>query len=317
MKLLSIVIPIYNVELYLEKCLESITSQINSYNDQEIEVILVNDGSLDNSKNIAKKYSEKFDYITLISQENKGLSEARNHGLEISKGKYVWFLDSDDWIAEQSLNNILEIIKKDQVEVIIVGLGEYKNGQLIKEFIPGNNQNGMNVLRDQNYFVGAVVYVMNISFLKKNKLKFYKGIYHEDEEFTNRMLYLAKNIESINKLIYCVNVREGSITRSSNPKKSFDLLIVISQLHLFMQNVEEKDIYYNRIGLLFNNALNNLKSATKQDKKRFDEQYSNNFNFIKKYLIKSDKLTYKIEGWLLSCTFVKPTLMYNILSYFK
>lgn len=317
MKLLSIVIPIYNVELYLEKCLQSITSQINSYNEQEIEIILVNDGSLDSSENIAKKYSEEFKYITLVSQENMGLSEARNNGLEVSKGKYVWFLDSDDWIAEQSLNNIIETIKKNEVEIIVIGLGEYKDGQLIKEFIPENNQNGISILRDKNYFVGAVVYIMNISFLKKNNLKFYKGIYHEDEEFINRMLYVAKNIVRVDRLVYCVNVREGSITRSSNPKKSFDLLIVILQLHLFMQSVEEKYIYYNRIGLLFNNALNNLKTATKQDKKSFDVQYKNDFNFIKRYLIKSDKLAYKIEGIFLYFPFMKPTFIYNILSYFK
>ena len=99
--LLSIIVPMYKVEEFLPKCIDSI---INQKFNSEIEINLVNDGSPDNSEKIARQYAEKDNRIKVISQTNQGLSAARNRGLKESKGEYVWFIDSDDWITPDSLS---------------------------------------------------------------------------------------------------------------------------------------------------------------------------------------------------------------------
>jgi glycosyltransferase involved in cell wall biosynthesis len=313
--ILSIVVPVYNVYHYIEKCLDSILLQ--SAEVSKFEIVIVNDGSTDNSLELCKRYGRLYTNVFVIDQKNKGLSEARNIGLEASKGQYIWFVDSDDYIANGSLNLILQSIEKSKKDVIVIGLGEFKEEKLIKSFIPPKIEKGIELLKDSNFFVGAVVYIMNIEFLSINNLRFYRGIFHEDEEFTNRMLYLAKNIVSLKELIYCVNVREGSITRSSNPKKSFDMLIVIGELYGFSQSKEDKTIFFNRIGLLFNNALYNLRNSEEIDKKTFNIEYSKRFPFVKKCLLKSDRLIYKVEGLLLYVPALKPTFIYKFLSLFK
>lgn len=311
--ILSVIIPIFNVELYLDKCLQSFTSQMLNFD--EVEIILVNDGSTDDSLQICKQYKENFKNFILIDQVNLGLSAARNNGLAIASGQYAWFVDSDDWVTDESISKIINKLLSSETDVVVVGLGEFKNEKLVKTFITNTKFNGIDVLRDPDFFVGAVVYIMNVDFLKTNDLIFYEGIYHEDEEFTNRMLYLAKGIKFINEIIYCVNLREGSITRSINIKKSFDMLIVISELYMFMKTIEHKDVFYNRIGLLFNNALFNLKYATLSDIRKFDDLYKSNFNYINKCLMKSNRFVYRVEGLLLFI--LKPSLTYRVLSFFK
>ena len=109
---LSIILPVYNVQNYLNQCLTSIVSQLT----EEVELIAINDGSTDNSLDILKEYSKKYT-ITIICQENKGLSEARNIGLNRAKGSFVWFVDSDDFIDSRSVERILAYTKEKNVDV--------------------------------------------------------------------------------------------------------------------------------------------------------------------------------------------------------
>lgn len=107
--LLSIVVPIYNVENYLEDCLESIVEQ--GFQEEELEVICVDDGSNDDSLNIAKKYSIQYPYITVISKKNGGVASARNVGLKNATGKYIAFIDSDDFIVPRCYKQCIEIME--------------------------------------------------------------------------------------------------------------------------------------------------------------------------------------------------------------
>lgn len=111
---LSIIIPIYNVESYLKRCLDSIVNQ----NSNNIEVIMINDGSTDNGPIIAEQYSRQYENFYLINQENKGLSGARNTGISASKGDYLWFVDSDDYIANDAVDKILDAIEVSKADII-------------------------------------------------------------------------------------------------------------------------------------------------------------------------------------------------------
>lgn len=121
---LSIIIPIYNVEKYLSDCLNSVINQKKS--DLTYEIIIVNDGTPDNSLKIAEDYAKSHNNITIISQENQGLGGARNTGLKAASGDYVWFIDSDDWINLNSLL-ILEPFLKLQLDAITFGAADFIN----------------------------------------------------------------------------------------------------------------------------------------------------------------------------------------------
>ena len=118
MLFLSIIIPIYNVEPYIGRCIESILSQITESVDS-VEVIMVNDGTQDGSMDIVKLQISGSPFVTVINQENKGLSCARNAGLDLAKGKYVWFVDSDDWLLPEAVSRVIDVVRRcDGVDMI-------------------------------------------------------------------------------------------------------------------------------------------------------------------------------------------------------
>ena len=120
---LSIIIPIYNVEKYIQKTLVSIFSQY--FQKESVEIIVVNDGTKDNSMSIVNEFAVKFDNLKIINQENQGLSVARNTGLKASRGKYVWFFDSDDWVEYDSLPFLLKHLEHSDKDVLMCKIREY------------------------------------------------------------------------------------------------------------------------------------------------------------------------------------------------
>lgn len=145
---LSVIIPVYNLEKYIERCLDSLTSQI----DDEMEIIVVDDGSTDDSLNICKKY-KKSRNIMVFSQENQGVSAARNKGLELASGQYVIFIDGDDWIQKSSLQKVMKIIDGQSPDVIVLGFSvDYENGEVIN-FFDGSNR----ILTDKGEILEALL----------------------------------------------------------------------------------------------------------------------------------------------------------------
>ena len=126
-KLVSIIVPVYNVEKYLSKCIDSILAQ--TY--KNLEIILVDDGSKDNSGTICDEYSKKDKRIKIIHKPNGGISDVRNHGLKIATGDYIGFVDSDDYIAEDMFETLVSLLEKNDADISIVSFYEYYNGKLI------------------------------------------------------------------------------------------------------------------------------------------------------------------------------------------
>jgi len=197
--ILSIVLPVYNVSEYVEKCIRSVYAQsldINTY-----EVIVVNDGATDNSLEICEKLQIEFPMLKIISQENRGLSGARNTGLLNCVGEYVWFVDSDDWIERDCLTNILNSLKIVKAEVFWMGHNVVLNEEIIKSNIPV-------VLRapitGEEFFISHLnnlffiwKFIYQRKFLIKNNLNFFEGILYEDLEFTPRALLRAQKCRII------------------------------------------------------------------------------------------------------------------------
>lgn len=223
--ILSIIIPVYNVEKYISKTLDSIFSQY--YTDDKIEVIIINDGTPDNSMEIVKKYICPNTNLIIINQKNQGLSVARNTGLKYAKGKYVWFVDSDDWIEKGCLVNIINNLNFRNVDVFIYKIREYdENGHVLLErkFVNNDSEHhctGADVVmylpHHQTKYTPMQMYIIKRAFLIDNNLWFVPNIYHEDIDFAPRMLVKTDDVVYVPQVSYCYLRRSsGSIT--SNEK---------------------------------------------------------------------------------------------------
>ena len=299
---LSIVIPVYNTEPYLDACLASCLKQDVDLSDYEL--VIVNDGTKDNAMAIAERFAKEYPNITIISQENAGLSAARNAGLVVSKGDYVWFVDSDDCIDKKALPLIFNKIE-DKPDVICLQ-AKRSDTYVLRNVFSGNVSNGHDVLlHDFSDWDRCVPYfVFNRQFLDNQVLRFFVGIFHEDDEFTPRALFFAEKVSVIDTPMYYYLVKtDNTITKSSNPKKSYDNITVAESLSDFKEkHVKAEDIkqvFDNHISLIINNTLANIKDFDDDTKRDF-----NRFLGTKKHLFislrRSNKLKYRLEYVLFS-----------------
>ena len=171
----SIVIPVYNVEDYIERCLESIKKQTF----KDYEVIVVNDGTKDNSMEIVNKYPFK-----IINQENQGLSAARNNGAKKAKGEYILFLDSDDYLEKNTLKEVNKVIEKDTDLVRFQIKEVYDDGKVIEyneqAFKNLNGEEAFSHIVNYHFIENAWCYAINRKYYEKEKFSFAKGTIHED-----------------------------------------------------------------------------------------------------------------------------------------
>lgn len=259
----SIIVPMYNVENYIQECIESIINQ----SLKEIEIIVVNDGSTDNS--IKKLECIKDNRIKIINKQNGGLSSARNEGLKVANGQYLIFIDSDDFLISDDcleemynniLNNKLDILSsnaklyyEDRDKYIKTNKGlTYTENQImsIDEFIE----------KSQNCDIApSCFYMYRTNFLKNNNLLFKEGIYHEDELFTYRTLLRTKKIYVSNDYFYAYRQREGSITScKNNAKRGTDLINICLELDKDFEKIENETIKLILYKRGFNMILENI-----------------------------------------------------------
>ena len=229
--MLSIIIPIFNAEKYLEKCIDSILEQRYT----EYELILVDDGSIDKSAQMCDEYADKDNRVIVIHKENGGLSDARNTGVKVTKGEYIFFIDSDDFLDDnKALEKIVNRLKKSNADVLNFGFKKYYANE-DKEYnyfkIDKNmpieyckDEKGFEFLMQNSlYIASAWNKVIRRQLFEKSDLSFKKGIYSEDIDWCARLLIVAKKFDFINESFYCYRQREGSISKSISNKNLKDL----------------------------------------------------------------------------------------------
>lgn len=215
---LSLIVPVYNGEKYLKRCLASILK--NNFNQNKWEVIFVNDGSSDESLNILLEYENKIKNIKIISQENKGLSAARNVGIREAKGEYLCFLDCDDSIEENFLSDILNLLEKNKVDLIIFGMQRRTNDEKIYlKKIPLKDS-----ISDLLYNSYACNKVIRKELMINNNIYFPIKKYYEDAHTIPKLFFLSKNIIYLDKIYYNYYLNEGSITQKRDDERLFHLL---------------------------------------------------------------------------------------------
>jgi len=235
----SIIIPVYNVESYLEECLDSIF--VHQEISCPIEVIVVNDGSTDGSLNILNEYKKQHDFI-LITQENLGIGCARNTGINAATGRYLLFIDSDDYLVPDSLDSLLVYLAVSNVDIVEY---DYKIFNKSKRSYDLNNKlppiveygRGQDVFSvwEKNGFYRPMVWTRAVSreMIVSNKLYFYTGMFHEDEEWSPKIYAYAASVRYLPIVIYVYRIRESSCMANKTLKHYMDLLKCVDSLSEF------------------------------------------------------------------------------------
>lgn len=240
---LSIIIPVYNVEAYVRRTLESVFNTTALTN--QFEVIVVNDGTRDGSMGIVRSFEDQPN-ITILEQENQGLSAARTKGLSVAKGEYVWFIDSDDALINDGVGVVLRLLaEKKETEVLMFPiLWVYDNaekGQMDYLFEREIELEGKEAIKDRKIGVGIVPrYVFKRSLFNHKWLYFPKGIIHEDEYFGTVLVCLAKRIRVLKEHVYIYYLRTGSIMSSLSVHSSDSLVTIHKLLIRFMRGALDR-----------------------------------------------------------------------------
>lgn len=299
MKKLSIIVPVYNVERYIEECLSSLLIQTLD----NIEIIIVNDGSTDKSIDLIRKFDDE--RVIIIDKENEGVSVARNVGLKVSSGEYITFVDSDDFINDRnSYKEMYEIAKRDGTD-IVAGNAIYYYSDGSKEImnrsecfyeksIMNNEEFLLKSLQTKRVFSPVWLNIYKRSLIFDNSIYFKEGILHEDELFIPKVLLKAKNKVSIyEKNFYMYRQRKGSIMNSNNSvKRTKDKFYVATELNSMVNEIGsdmlkfEFNNYIIRfiIYAIYVGRINNIPDEIKKI------LYTNNAQGILKFKIKLIKI---------------------------
>lgn len=218
--LLSVIVPVYNAAPYLKRCIESITNQ--TY--KNLEIILVDDGSKDNSYSICKSFADKDSRIVLTQQANAGSSVARNTGLDLATGQYIAFIDSDDYVRSDMFQKMIDFAIKNKLEVVECGLTSTKNNSNIDSnskphtFIETREEAMERLIREKNWSVWRRIYKKNVV----SDLRFIPGKIHQDVFFTVDVIDNISRQGYISNQFYIYNTENESITRSAYSLKKLD-----------------------------------------------------------------------------------------------
>lgn len=222
--LVSVIVPIYNVEQYLEECFESIKNQ--SY--ENIEIILVDDGATDSSGKIADRLAKNHKKTQVIHKKNGGLSDARNAGMKIAKGEYITFVDSDDMISVDFIDTLLNLAVSTGADI-----AQGNNSRKIEGLSKGSKQTA--TLTGNDAFVALMKYktisptawgkLYKASLFRDNAIEFPVGRIHEDTAVLYKLIYLAANVSCINTVLYFYRMNDNSIMTASYTERHYSSVV--------------------------------------------------------------------------------------------
>lgn len=273
----SVIVPVYNVEKYLEKCLNSLVNQTL----ENIEIIIVNDGTKDNSEEIIKKFMDKYpNKIIYLKKENGGLSDARNFGIPYAKGEYIAFLDSDDYVEKNIYKEMYDLAKKENSDMVECDfIWEYPNK--IREDI-GQVYNGKKEMLEKVRVV-AWNKLIKRSILEKTQIQFPKGLRYEDVEFTYKLIPHLNKVSFLKKPYIHYIQRENSISNSQNERTKEIFTVLDNVIDYYKKNnfydeyKDELEYIYARY-LLCSSLLRMVKIKDKVIRKKMLEKTWENLN---------------------------------------
>lgn len=260
--LVSIIVPIYNVESYLERCLRSIINQ--TY--KNIEILCIDDGSTDNSSIICESFKKEDLRIKVIHKENGGLSDARNVGLNNASGKWVLYVDSDDYIELDAVEKLLQCTDNQDIDIVVGVAKEIEDGKIVRYLNHKNLSNAkyqskeyiLKSIRNNEFYAPAWLNLYRKDFLLKEKLFYCKGLLYEDVELLPKLFLRASSVYYIDYPFYNYIKRLGSIMTNSKIEKSqFSAKYIIKEWYSTITQIEDVELrktmisFFVRISLVF------------------------------------------------------------------
>lgn len=294
--MLSIIIPVYNTELYLRECLDSILNQtIKGY-----EIIIINDGSVDGSKKIIMEYCKAFNNILYFEQENSGQGTARNIGIEKSSGKYLYFMDSDDYLVSGKLKEMLEFVNHENLDAV------FFDGDSFLHERPEEKLQGFDYVRTKEYgryesgeqllaslsqrnevIISPCLYIVKSDVIKENNLLFPDRIKHEDEYFTLSVFLYIKSCYHSKEIVFMRRLRQNSTMTNTNKIPSLNGYTKVLEFfdntytnHIFKSEDGEK-AYFKKINQLVKAAFRTYSQV--EDKTQAKDNYLQLKKMAEKY----------------------------------
>lgn len=257
----SIIVPVYNVKDYLDACVSSAVRQ--TYSD--IEIILVDDGSTDGSGQICDNYALNYDNVMVIHKANGGLSSARNAGIDVAKGEFLLFLDGDDYLEEDATEVLVRTERQTDADIV---QGQFGNGESLQKECTFHTTvcAGKEAFLSENWHVAAWAKLYKREVW--GNLRFTEGIIHEDYDIMYRLVYNIPKIAMINKRVYIVNERPGSITRSVADAKKYVLISIDEDKIKFYQEQNDEKLLDMAYTAYYGNLLTLYKIERKREIKR-------------------------------------------------
>ena len=313
---LSVIIPCYNIALYIERTVSSIISQ--SFND--LEILLINDGSTDNTLDCLKELAEKDSRIQIISQENKGVSSARNAGLAKAQGDWILFVDGDDWIEPEIFSDFLSV-DLSSIDILIFGFILHKPHGKNVLYMPPSDVRNIFI----SYVLGHRLIIpcmfFRRSLIVENSLHFDEQTYYgEDKEFMMKALLLSHGVLNIQKIEYHYDMtRNSSATNQSKyNERQLTLLFAIDRVVNFVSrygNAEEQE------AIAVHNAINTLyvykrylRLATSEQRNKYDSMFLGRIESAFKISPHISKNRYIVLFYLLKIVYsISPSIFQRIL----
>ena len=283
-RLISIIIPVYNVEEYIEQCIQSVINQ--TY--KKLEIILIDDGSIDKSGKICDVYADRDKRIIVIHKENGGLSDARNKGIDIASGEYITFVDSDDYVEDSFIEDLYTTLINNNAEMSICNIIKVNDkGEKIENigFAEDELVNGKKILKGicehKNVIESIVAWnkMYSKDFFRENRYP--KGRIHEDEFLTYKILYYAKKVAITNKFLYYYRQNDNSITGKKFNVKRLDFLEALEERLKFYHNHNEEYLYNKTFEMI----MSVIREFYIKVKKYIDNSMDIQRALIKKYRI--------------------------------
>lgn len=299
----SIIVPVYNVEQYLKDCIESILKQSFS----NYEILLINDGSTDQSGLICDEYALSEPKIISFHKENGGLSDARNYGIKRAKGEYFVFIDSDDYIETDALDKFnKQLLESNNPDVLITHIQKiFIDSNIVKQTDEGlsldliNNCSKNEIIKlmftKSNSLWPAVRYIVKRTIIENNSLKFALGYLHEDIDWTSKLFLNAETYTGLD--YYWYNHRVGrldSITTNINSKRTLDVIELVSNNIKDVQysklDMETRNIMFQRMVASLFSSLSNFKNYNDEEKMKIINSLKKNKSIFKYTVASRHKL---------------------------
>lgn len=289
--LISVIIPVYNSEKYLRQCIDSVLKQ--TY--KNFEIILVNDGSVDSSGEMCDDYASQYKFIKVIHKPNGGASTARNKGIKAAEGKYIFFLDSDDWIVENALEKLVVAADKEKADLVFCeakAIDDQSNAVLKDNYEYKHNYETGNayqimddMMKNKEFHVAIWMLLIDKNIFDNNNLLFKEGIIYEDMIISYQFYCLAQRAAFVKEKLYVRRYRPDSVMTSKKTEKNFvSAAQVYREVSKFMDMLPEERKSTRHIIRCAFHVLNIYRQMPSEIKKKYKSEH----NEIKKDILSKD-----------------------------